>query len=209
MSNEKEKLDNPLVVHNKNDASYYNSDENLEMEQTHEKSESHHLERHRFKKKNTKSRKFVVFAIIIVVLAVVFCVLYFTGNITFNKQTTTLSTESTTETTTSLAQAYAGTIVVNDTYIFVDGEEVQGIQGLQQALRTKEPSTTAYKIINENANGTFLDNEILPILLEMGFYDENTELIHKNQTGLIPSELNTDAEVSDTSEENESSENAE
>lgn len=201
MNDNDKKLDNPLVVHNKNDASYYNSDEALQMEQTHEKIEAHHLERHRFKKEsNPKTKKIVAFLVVLVVLAVVFCALYFTGNITFNKDTTTQPTETTSEVTTSIEQAYEGTIVVNDTYIFVDGTEVEGIQGLQQALRTVTPSTTAYKIINENANGMFLDNEVLPILYDLGFYDENTEILHKNQTGLVPSALATTESTEELSE---------
>lgn len=196
MNDNYEKLDNPLVVHDKNDASYYNSDENLEMEKTHEKIETQHLKRHRFKKNNnSKSKKVITFLILFAVLTVVFCVLYFTGNITFNKETSESITETVSESTTTIEQAYAGTIVVNDTYIFVDGIEVNGIQGLQQALRTKIPSTTAYVIINENANSAFLDDEILPILLSMGFYDENTEIQHKNQTGLVPAAHTTEYET--------------
>ena len=181
----KEKLDNPLVVHNKNDASYENSDENLTMSKTHTKQEGPTLERHRFKKDRSKSsKKFLAFIIIVLILAVAFCVLYFTGNISFNS----------TKTTTTLEQAYAGTIVVKNTYIFVDGEEVEGIEGMQEALRLQEPSTTAYTIINDSADTNFIDNEVVPVLLDMGFYDENTNVTHKS-TALIPSELTTSEET--------------
>ena len=182
----KEKLDNPLVVHNKNDASYENSDENLTMSKTHTKQEGPTLERHRFKKDRSKSsKKFLAFVIIVLILAVAFCVLYFTGNISFNSNKTTATTETTTETTTTLEQ---------NTYIFVDGEEVEGIEGMQEALRLQEPSTTAYTIINDSADTNFIDNEVVPVLLDMGFYDENTNVTHKS-TALIPSELTTAEET--------------
>lgn len=191
----KGKLDNPLVVHNKNDASYENSDENLTMSKTHTKQEGPTLERHRFKKDRSKSsKKFLAFVIIVLILAVAFCVLYFTGNISFDSTKTTATTETTTETTTTLEQAYAGTIVVKNTYIFVDGEEVEGIEGMQEALRLQEPSTTAYTIINDSADTNFIDNEVVPVLLDMGFYDENTNVTHKS-TALIPSELTTAEET--------------
>lgn len=192
---DKERLDSPLVVHNENDASYENSDENLTMSKTHTKHEGPTLERHRFKKDKSKSsKKFLTFVIIIVILAVVFCALYFTGNIKFNSNEATAPASTTTETTMSLEEAYAGTIVVKDTYIFVDGEEVDGIEGMQSALRLKEASTTAYTIINDSADADFIDNGVIPVLYKMNFYDENTEVLHK-KTALVPEELNTAEET--------------
>lgn len=206
--NENEKLDNPLVVHKENDASYgNNSDENLTMSKTHTKDEGPTLERHRFKKDSSKgSKKFLTFVIIVVIIAVVFCALYFTGNISFNSSKTTSTETTLTESTTTLQQAYAGTIVVKDTYIFVDGEEVDGIEGLQAQLRYQEPSSTAYVIINDSADANFLDNEVLPILLEMKFYDENTEIKHKS-TALVAAEMTTAEETSQEETEAPSQDN--
>ena len=187
-------LDPPLVVHKKTDASYYDGGINVDMNETHiEEEKKPTIERHRFKKDpDKKSSKFPVILFIIVILVGVFCALYFTGNITFgNKNAEKTTKETTTETTTSLEQAYAGTIVVKGTYIFVDAQEVDGIQGLQDALRYVDKSTTAYTIIDENADPNFLNNNVLPILLDMGFYDKNTNIVHQGYTGLMAKDETT------------------
>lgn len=189
-----EQLDAPLVVHKKSDASYQDGGINVDMNETHiEEEKRPTLERHRFKKDpNKKSNKAPVAILIIVIIAVVFCALYFTGNISFgNKSATKTTTETTTETTTSLEEAYAGTIVVKGTYIFVDAQEVNGIEGLQEALKYTDKSTTAYKIIDEDADSNFLNNNVLPLLMDMGFYGKNTEIVHQGYTGLMAAEETT------------------
>lgn len=189
-----EQLDAPLVVHKKTDASYQDGGINVDMNETHIKEEKKPtLERHRFKKDpNKKSSKAPIVILIIVIIAIVFCALYFTGNISFgNKDTTNETKITTTETTTSLEEAYAGTIVVKGTYIFVDAQEVNGIEGLQEALKYTDKSTTAYKIIDEGADSDFLNNNVLPILMDMGFYDKNTEILHQGYTGLMAAEETT------------------
>lgn len=196
-----ESLDSPLVVHKKSDASYQDGGINVDMSETHVKEEKKPtIERHRFKKDpNKKSNKAPVILLVLIVVAVVFCALYFTGNITFGTKSKPQTTKTTTtETTTSLEQAYTGTIVVKGTYIFVDAAEVDGIEGLQDALKYADKSTTAYKIIDENADSNFLNNEVLPILLEMGFYDEKTEIVHQGYTGLMAAEETTTAQTSTT-----------
>lgn len=185
-------LDNPLVVHKKSDASYYDSNENLEMNETLVMEENNTLKRHRFKKeKSKKNNKWIAILVIIVILVGTFCALYFTGNITFNKPETTTETITKAESTTSFEEAYKGTIVIKDTYIFVDGYEVDGIQGLQSAIRYQEASPTAYVIILDEANGDFYNKEILPVLMKLGFYNEKTEIKHKSEPDLVPSELTT------------------
>lgn len=189
-----EQLDAPLVVHKKTDASYQDGGINVDMNETHIKEEKKPtLERHRFKKDpNKKSSKAPIVILTIVIIAIVFCALYFTGNISFgNKDTTNETKITTTETTTSLEEAYAGTIVVKGTYIFVDAQEVNGIEGLQEALKYTDKSTTAYKIIDEGADSDFLNNNVLPILMDMGFYDKNTEILHQGYTGLMAAEETT------------------
>lgn len=195
--NNNEHLDNPLVVHNKNDASYQNSNE-IEMNETLVIEETNTLKRHRFRKDKSKNKNNsgIIFLIIILVLVVAFCVLYFTGNFSFNnKNDEELNKQTTTqvESTTSFEQAYKGTIVIKDTYIFVDGYEVNGIEGMQDAISFLEPSTTAFVIINDGANDTFLNNEILPVLMKLGFYDEKTDIKHSSEPELVPSELVTTA----------------
>jgi len=189
-----EELDAPLVVHKKSDASYQDGGINVDMNETHiEEEKKPTLERHRFKKDpNKKSNKAPVAILIIVIIAVVFCALYFTGNISFgNKSATKTTTETTTETTTSLEEAYAGTIVVKGTYIFVDAQEVDGIEGLQEALKYTDKSTTAYKIIDESADSNFLNNNVLPLLMDMGFCHKNPEIVPQGYTGLMAAEETT------------------
>lgn len=189
MEDNKEKLDSPLVVHKKTDASYDESVSDYTMEETHIEEEQPTLERHRFKKDNKKgSKKPLVVAIIILVLVVVFGALYLTGNISFKKTSDYKKPVTTTQTTTSLQEAYKNTIVVKGTYIFVDGVEVDGIEGLQDALKYEDQSTTRYTIIDEDADSIFLNDNVLPILQSMKFYDKNTKITHKESTGLMAKE---------------------
>lgn len=191
---EKDKLDSPLVVHKKSDASYEETASEISMHETHIDDEGPTLERHRFRKtKKNKNSKGLVFIIIIVVIAAVFTALYFTGNITFDKKETSSvsSTSSTTESTTNLKDEYQNTIVIKNTYIFVNGDEVNGIEGLQSAIKYDTPNPLAYKIIDENANSDFLNYEVLSILEKMGFYNESTVITHIESTGLIAKEETT------------------
>lgn len=187
-----EALDAPLVVHKKSDASYQDGVTNVDMNETHITNDKPTLERHRFKKEpNQKSNKPILILIFVIVLAVAFGVLYLTGNISFDNKKETTVKQTTTETTTSIEEAYAGTIVVKGMYIFVDGVEVDGIEGMQDALRYTDKSTTAYQIIDEDANSDLLNNGVLPTLMELGFYDENTEIVHRGYTGLMAAEETT------------------
>ena len=181
-----EKLDSPLIVHKKSDASYQDTASEAEMNETHSDDEGPTLERHRFKKKGKKKGKGLVIVIIIVILAAVFAGLYLTGNITFdnNKTTTAASTTKQVETTVNYAEEYKNTIVVKGTDIYVDSQKVDGIEGLQEALKYEEKSTTRYTIIDENADADFLNLEVLSILESMGFYDESTTIKHVDSTGL-------------------------
>jgi hypothetical protein len=191
------KLESPLIVHKKSDASYEETANNLEMNETHTDEERPTLIRHRFKKDpKKKHRGLKIFVVVIVVIAVVFAVLYYTGNITFDsKNTTTKPTVSTTETTTSIEQAYQGKIVIKNTYIFVDGVEVDGIDGLQKALKYQDPSPTAYEIVIEGSADDFDDSfynyEIYPVLQDLGFIDESTVVTHIVSTGLVADEETT------------------
>ena len=181
-----EKLDSPLIVHKKSDASYQDTASEAEMNETHSDDEGPTLERHRFKKKGKKKGKGLVIVIIIVILAAVFAGLYLTGNITFdnNKTTTAASTTKQVETTVNYAEEYKNTIVVKGTDIYVDSQKVDGIEGLQEALKYEEKSTTRYTIIDENADADFLNLEVLSILESMGFYDESTTIKYVDSTGL-------------------------
>lgn len=180
-------LDSPLVVHKKSDASYQETASEIVMNETHTEDDGPTLERHRFKKDSKKGSKGWIVLVVIIIIAAVFAGLYYGGVIKFDKNNTTASTtESTTESTTlSLQEQYKGTIVVKGTYIFVDGSEVDGLNGLQKKIKYDDPSPTAYKIIDEGANNDFLNYNILPLLQSMGFYGEDTVITHIESTGLM------------------------
>ena len=149
------------------------------------------LTRHRFKKDNKKNGKSAVIVIFIaVVIVAVFAALYFTGNISLNNsKRNPQSSSQTSETTTSLQQKYAGTIVVKGMYIFVDGTEVDGIQGLTEALKYLDKSTTAYEIIIEGTQNSYessyYNSDILSCLTQLGFYGDDTKVEHVDSTGLM------------------------
>lgn len=184
---ELEQLESPLIVHKVTDASYQQTASDITMDDTHIDEDGPTLERHRFRKEPKKNKGGLKFLLLLVVIAVsVFAGLYYGGVINFDKeQSTTKATETTVETTTSIVQAYEGKIVVKKTFIFVDGVEVDGIEGLQAALKYVDPSPTAYEIVKEDANADFLNYDILPLMKDMGFYEENTVISTIVSTGLI------------------------
>lgn len=185
-------LEPPLVVHKKSDTSYDNNNNSvLEMNDTHIDDTKPTLTRHRFKKDNKKNGKSAVIVIFIaVVIVAVFAALYFTGNISLNNsKRNPQSSSQTSETTTSLQQKYAGTIVVKGMYIFVDGTEVDGIQGLTESLKYLDKSTTAYEIIIEGTQNSYessyYNSDILSCLTQLGFYGDDTKVEHVDSTGLM------------------------
>lgn len=188
-------LDPPLVVHKKSDTSYDNNNNSvLEMNDTHIDDTKPTLTRHRFKKENKKKGKGAVVVIFIaVVIVAVFAALYFTGNISLSgNKGNTQSSSQTSETTTSLQQKYTGTIVVKGMYIFVDGTEVDGIQGLTESLKYLDKSTTAYEIIIEGTQNSYessyYNSDILGCLTQLGFYGDDTKVEHVESTGLMSKE---------------------
>lgn len=184
-----EVLDNPLVVHKKSDASYKDGVTHIELNETHDEDDGPTLQRHRFKKdinRQKKKKSLLTIPVLLVFATAVFCALYFTGIIQFgNKETTTVANETVIEETTSIEQAFEGTIVIKNTFIFVDGYEVDGITGLQDALKYVDPSETAYKIILENENADFYNFDVLETLTKLGFYGTKTEVEHTQRTGLV------------------------
>ena len=78
-----EKLDSPLVVHKKGDASYQEEGNEVSMQNTHvdEDSDAPTLERHRFKKEKKKKKWPYVLAVIVVAAVVVIALLVNNGTI--------------------------------------------------------------------------------------------------------------------------------
>ena len=83
-----EKLDSPLVVHKKGDASYQEEGNEVSMQNTHvdEESEATTLERHRFKKEKKKKKWPYVLAVIVVAAVVVIALLVNNGTINLQKR---------------------------------------------------------------------------------------------------------------------------
>ena len=86
-----EKLDNPLVVHKKGDASYQEEGNEVSMQNTHvdEDSDAPTLERHRFKKEKKKKKWPYVLAVIVVAAVVVIALLVNNGTIYLTKKENT------------------------------------------------------------------------------------------------------------------------
>ena len=196
------KLDSPLVVHNKEDASYEESTNAYEMNETHSDEERPTLARHRFKKEKKSKAGLIVFIFFVFILGGIAAALYITGNLPVgsnkNVAEPTTVAQTTEEPTTTIEDNYKGTIVVKGVHIFVDGYEVKGIEGLQDELAYVTPSPTAYEIIDEHANSDFLNGNVLLILEDMGFFDKTTKVTHVEKTGLMAKSETTTAAPSTT-----------
>ena len=181
-----EGLDSPLVVHKKTDSSYQSNSNAVDVNTTHEKQDTETLERHRFKKEKKNNNLLLpIILIIMIVVGVVFA-LYFSGVIGNRQEKEMLqSVNTTTECVTTLEEKYKDTIVIKDDYIFVDGYEVDGIDGLQTAIKYEDVSPTRYTIIQENVNENYYNNEVLPMLTDLGFYDKSTKINVVHSTGLM------------------------
>lgn len=158
-----EKLDNPLVVHKESDASYQEIASEVSMSNTHtdEDIDAPTLERHRFKKEKKKKKWPWVLLVIIAAVVVVLVVLYNKGYINNTPETT----ESTTRKsyTTEEENKFEGIITVKGTYIFFEGEEVDGIRGLDRKVKYLDAGTS-FIVQDEKADSSFLNDEVIPIL---------------------------------------------
>ncbi len=176
-----ERLDSPLVVHKKSDASYQETASEMGMSSTHtdeEDEDTPTLERHRFKKNKKKKWPWVLLAVIAVAVAVI-CALYYSGVINFADEKTTASTRKTYITQTS--DDFKNTITVKGTYIFFEGEEIDGIQELDRSVKYLDDGTKLI-IQDENADEDFLNFQVLSLLSE---YNIDYEITHIVSSGLI------------------------
>lgn len=176
-------LCSPLIVHKEGDASYQPDTVEDGMTATHTENEleAPTIERHRFRKKK-KSHKGAYVLILLLVAAVAVCAaLYFTGTYDFGlkpKETTTQAakTDNTTQETTN----YDHVITVKGTYLFYEGQEVDGIEGLIAAIKY-EPEGSTFTVQDENANSNFLNNNVLSTL---SLYKMNYNITHIVSSGL-------------------------
>ncbi len=198
MANEhnNEHLDSPLVVHKVTDASYHEISNEVDVDATHLEEETATLERHRFRKEK-KSSKLPVIITFLVVLVAVFCYLYFSGSLAgIGLGTAVTTTEAETDSYTEETNPYEGIITVKGTYIFFEGTEINGIEGLQREVRYLD-SGTSFVVQDENADSTFLYEEILPLLEEYG--------IEYEVKYIISSGLTSQYETADSSDSDDNS----
>lgn len=166
-----EHLDSPLVVHKVTDASYHETENNVDVNATHIEEETATLERHRFKKEKKSSKWPIILTFLVVVIAV-FCYLYFSGSLAgIGLGTAQTTTELETQAYTLPENPYEGIITVKGTYIFFEGEEVDGIEGLESEVRYLD-SGASFVIQDEDADSTFLYEEVLPLLQQYGIQTE-------------------------------------
>lgn len=204
-----ERLDSPLVVHKKDDASFQETATEVTMSATHtdeEAADAPTLERHRFKKKKKKSKApYVLIAIIAVAVAVV-CALVYSGVIPFGEEETTVSTTKKSY-TTSAENEFEGIIVVKGTYIFFEGEELSGIQELDKAVKYLDEGTK-FEIWDEQADSNFLNFEVLSILSKYGIDYDITHKVSSGLTSKYETAASKSAETSAKTTKTESTSNS-
>ena len=171
---EEEKLDSPLIVHKVTDASYIDTAVKVDVEYTHGEDGNATLERHRFKKVKKKKKwpYFIMFAVVIVAVAVAF---YFNGTKEPVDNNTTKPTEDS-SITINIEDRFNNVITVKGTYIFFEGEEVEGLNGLEKEIKYLDKST-ALTVQDESADQLFLAEEVLPLLDRYGLKYETKFII--------------------------------
>ena len=185
-----EKLDSPLVVHKKSDASYQEAQTEVEMQTTHidEDSDAPTLERHRFKKVKKKKKWPYVLAVLIVALIVVLTVMFNNGTIKLPQHQTTSETKK--SYTTEAPNSLADTITVKGTYLFYEGNELDDIGALEREIKYQDENKT-FTVQDEHADSNFLNKEVLPLLTKYNMkynvtYIESSGLISKYETTTVP-----------------------
>lgn len=168
-----EKLDSPLIVHKKDDASYQETATEVDMSATHTDDEGDDvptLERHRFRKeKKSKKGVWVLIAFIAVAVAVV-CALFYSGVIPSGREKETTTKPERTYTTAQVNE-FEGIITVKGTYIFFEGTEVDGLSGLEREIKYLDKGTK-FIVQDEDADSNFLNFDVLSLLSQYGIdYD--------------------------------------
>ena len=176
-------LCSPLIVHKEGDASYQPDtvEDGMTATHTEDELEAPTIERHRFRKKK-KSHKGAYVLILLLVAAVAVCAaLYFTGTYDFGlkPEETTTQAAKTSDTTEETAN-YDHVITVKGTYLFYEGQEVDGVEGLIAAIKY-EPEGSTFTVQDENANSNFLNNNVLSTL---SLYKMNYNITHIVSSGL-------------------------
>lgn len=176
-----EKLDNPLIVHKKTDASYQETASEITMSATHcdDDSDAPTLERHRYKKTKKSGRGLWVIFALIAAVAAVFAALYLNGIVPFNNEEATTATKK--SYTTQPENEFKNIITVKGTYIFFEGEEVNGLQGLEKKVKYLDAGTE-FTVQDENADSDFLNFQVLSMLSDNGIEYKITHIV---SSGLV------------------------
>ncbi|MDE5604841.1 MAG: hypothetical protein K2I73_04575 [Eubacterium sp.] len=198
MSEEFEKLDSPLVVHKETDASYLETTNMDAMSVvTHSEGNAPNLVRHRFKKVKKKSKAPWIILTIVIIVGLI-CGLYFSGVIGNRNERTTEST--TKKVYVEIPEnRYEGIITVKGTYIFFEGEELEGTAELERRIKYLD-AQTEFVIQDEEADQVLLSQEIIPLL-------DQYEIKHDEPKFIISSGLHSKYEKTAVSSENTSSKN--
>lgn len=196
-----EKLDSPLIVHKKDDASYQETATEFDMSATHTDDEGDDvptLERHRFRKeKKSKKGIWVLIALIAVAVAVV-CGLFYSGVLPPGKEHVTTTKPERTYTTAQVNE-FKGIITIKGTYIFFEGAEVDGLSGLEREIKYLDKGTK-FIVQDEDADSNFLNFDVLSLLSQYGIdYDikhiVSSGLESKFETTKAPEASQTKAEA--------------
>lgn len=197
-----EKLDSPLVVHKKGDASFQETANELDMSLTHDfdrENELPTLQRHRFKKKKKGSGRYWWLVAFIAVAVAVVSALVYSGVISFEKDETTTKPQRTYVSTTE--NRFKGVITVKGTYVFFEGKEVDGLKGLESEVKYLG-SGTKLVIQDENAEENFLNLDVLSLLTT---YKIDYTVKHIVSSGLV-SKYETTTEAQKAASQEPSSE---
>ena len=196
-----EKLDSPLIVHKKDDASYQETATEFDMSATHTDDEGDDvptLERHRFRKeKKSKKGVWVLITLIAVAVAVV-CALFYSGVLPPGKEHVTTTKPERTYTTAQVNE-FKGIITIKGTYIFFEGTEVDGLSGLEREIKYLDKGTK-FIVQDEDADSNFLNFDVLSLLSQYGIdYDikhiVSSGLESKYETTKAPEASKTKAEA--------------
>lgn len=171
---EEEKLDSPLVVHKVTDASYIDTAVKVDVEYTHGEDGNATLERHRFKKVK-KKKKWPYFLMLGVIIVAVICAFYFRGSKDpVDNKTTDPVTDN--NVTINIEDRFNNVITVKGTYVFFEGNEVDGLNGLEKEIKYLDKNTVL-TVQDESADQLFLSEEIIPLLKSYGFKYETKFII--------------------------------
>lgn len=175
-----ERLDSPLVVHKKDDASYQESAVSVDMNATHsDDGDMPTLERHRFRKvKKNHNGVSAIVAVLAVAVAIAAAMVY-SGKISFKEKETTTQPDHTY--VTEAVNEFKSVITIKGTYIFYEGAEVDGLEGLESEIKYLDAGTK-FTIQDEDANSDFLNFDVLSLLSK---YNIDYEITHIVSSGLM------------------------